>query len=66
MCRQDYIVLTYIALEEASKKRLLTQTTTQQAQMADVESYVDMLYEEVEDKNKGTQFILQVHIPDLP
>jgi hypothetical protein len=49
------------ALEEASKKRLGQATGGQVAQFAEVDSYVDMLYEEMPDKIKGTGLILQVH-----
>ncbi len=48
------------ALEEASKKRLLNKPVLQNAQMSEVGSYVDMLYEEIDAKIKGTNMILQV------
>jgi hypothetical protein len=47
-------------LEEASQKRLLAQPTIQTAQISEIETYVDMLYEEMPDKIKGTALILQV------
>eukprot|EP00047_Mylnosiga_fluctuans_P022251 m.116739 g.116739 ORF g.116739 m.116739 type:complete len:798 (-) comp9189_c0_seq1:179-2572(-) len=48
------------ALEEASNKRLLAQPSAQPAQMGDIETYVDMLYEEMDDKIKATRSILQL------
>lgn len=56
------------ALEQASQNRLLQQQQQQgmpAALMSELESYVDMLYEEMEDKIKATAMILQlVRIPD--
>ena len=53
-----------LALEEASKKRLLLQqaTTGPAASMNEIETYVDALYEEMDDKIKATSMILQVRV----